>query len=515
MKTCLYVYFGSVLLSLMATPMVIRLAHRIGALDRGGARAVHEKPVPRIGGVAIFFASMCMMVSVLFLDNRIAETFGRLQLQLSVLLCAAACVFVVGLVDDLRGLPARTKLLAEIVAAGALCRVGVEITTLEITNGFVVKLGWLACPVSLLWIVGITNAVNLNDGLDGLAAGVSAVACAVIAIFALYSQDLIMAVFMLALLGGLCGFLFYNFNPAKVFMGDCGSLFVGFTIASSSVMCMTKSSALVGLALPVLALGIPIFDTFFAILRRFLERRSLFAPDRSHFHHKLIDLGLGQRHAVLLIYVTTAGAAGLGLFMMVRRDAGALVVFACILLLLALLFRIVGAVHFRETLQGLQRTHASTQREKREQRTFEDLQLSFRRVCGWKEWWSAVCDAARRLDFVWVSLTTRDDEGNTNTDIWRGTEETPSDLRVVVMSLPLTDARGRTVMEFEIAIAARESLESAGHRGALFSRLVDECSLTRSVAGARSRKDNLPAETPVPEVKSDLCVGPRYDSSVN
>lgn len=516
MKTCLCVYLGSVFLSVIITPIVMWIARRIGALDRGGARAVHKKPVPRIGGVALFFAAMCMIVSVLFLDNQIGATFQRIRVQLSALLCTAAFVFLVGLIDDLRGLPAKIKLLAEIVAAGALCHVGIQIATVEITSDLIVRLGWLASPLTVLWIVGITNAVNLNDGLDGLAAGVSAVACAVIAVFALHSQNPIMAVFMLALLGGLCGFLFYNFNPAKVFMGDCGSLFVGFTIAASSVMCMTKSSALVGLALPMLALGIPIFDTLFAILRRFLERRSLFAPDRSHFHHKLIDLGLEQRHAVMLIYAATVVATGLGLFMMIRRDAGGVVVLVCILLLLVLLFRVVGAVHFRQTFSGLQQTYASTRRHKREQRAFEDLQLSFRRVHDRGEWWLAVCDAARRLDFVWVSLTTRDPEGNIDTEVWRETEDVPRDSRIVVMNLPLRDFGSRTLMEFEIAIAADGSLESASHRGALFSRLVDEHRLSwQRTADRQAQTRPLPPGAPDREAVAELFIGSRCDASVS
>ena len=507
MKTYLYVYLGSAFLALLATPVVIRLARRVGALDHGSVRGVHKQPMPRIGGVAIFFAAMCMITSVLFLDNRIGQTFQRVHLQLSTLLGVSVFVFLVGLIDDLRGLPAKIKLLVEIVAAGVLCHVGIEITALEITNGYVIHLGPLACPLTVLWIVGITNAVNLTDGLDGLAAGVSAVACAVIAIFAIYSQLSIMAVIMLALLGGLCGFLFYNFNPAKTFMGDCGSLFVGFMIASSSVMCMTKSSAMVGLALPILALGIPIFDTFFAMLRRFLERRSLFAPDRSHFHHKLIDLGLTQRHAVTFIYAATAGAAGLGLFMLVRRDTGAVVVFVCTLLLLALLFRVVGAVRFRATLLGLQVTYASARQRKREQRTFEDLQLSFRRVRNEGEWWSVVCDAARRMDFAWVSLTTTDSGGNMDTRIWRGTGEVPVDSPIVVMSLPLKDTRSEMHMEFDIAIVTNGSLESAGRRGALFGRLVDEYGPTHDVRyPGRMGEPTLSAKVSVPSVKSSVYV---------
>ena len=478
METYLCVYVGAALVALVITPGVIALARRVDAVDRPGTRTVHTQPVPRIGGVAIFVAANSLILPVLFLDNRIGDAFRQSRLEISALLGMATLIFIVGLVDDLRGLPARVKLAVETLVAGVLCYVGVRISALEITDGYLLPLGQWGTVLTILWIIGITNAVNLSDGLDGLAAGVSAVACAVIAVFAIYSEDLVMAVFMLALLGGLCGFLFYNFNPARIFMGDCGSLFVGFTIAASSAMCLTKSSALVGLALPILALGIPIFDTFFTILRRFLERRSLFAPDRSHFHHRLIDLGLKQRHAVLAIYLSTCAAAGLGLFMMVRRDIGALVVFACILLLVLLLFRVVGAVSLRETLGALQRKYALAREQKQERRTFEDLELRFRRAQDGREWWQAVCDAGKGFDFAWVSVMIKDKDGNLDTRIWRGGQNALPQSRVVTMSLPVKAVNEQTTMEFEVAIAADESLESAGRRGALFSRLIDEHSPT-------------------------------------
>jgi hypothetical protein len=388
------------------------------------------------------------------------------------------------------------------VAAGLLCYVGVRISALDFTDGFHGEFGWLSCPLTILWIVGITNAVNLSDGLDGLAAGVSAVACAAIAIFAVSSNNTIMAVFMLALLGGLTGFLFFNFNPAKIFMGDCGSLFVGFTIASASVMCLTKSCALVGLALPTLALGIPIFDTFFAILRRFLERRSLFAPDRSHFHHHLIDLGLKQRHAVITIYVATCLATGLGLFMMVRRDAGSLVVFGCLLFLLTLLFRVVGGVRVGSTLAALQNKYLVACREKQDRRAFEDLQLRFRRAGNPKEWWQAVCDAGQGLNFAWVSVTITDAEGRLETRIWRGNAAVSDKANIATMSFPVRNRATGTLLEFEIAIATDGSLESAGRRGALFSRLVDEYGLApEAVAACRTpRSEGHPSREQVPHV---------------
>ncbi len=277
---------------------------------------------------------MCLILSVLYLQNEIGEAFRDVRLQVTALLGSAAFIFLLGLVDDLRHLPARFKLLAELAAAGTLCLVGVRIDEISLVDGYSVSLGWFGCPLTLLWVVGITNAVNLSDGLDGLAAGISAIACGVIAALAINSDNPMMAVFALSLVGSLSGFLVFNFHPAQIFMGDCGSLFLGFTIAASSVMCMTKSSAIVGLTLPALALGIPIFDTLFSMLRRFLERRSLFAPDRRHFHHRLLEMGLHQRHAVMIIYVLTLLSSGLGLLMIVTQDIGALLIFGGILLLL-------------------------------------------------------------------------------------------------------------------------------------------------------------------------------------
>jgi UDP-GlcNAc:undecaprenyl-phosphate GlcNAc-1-phosphate transferase len=322
--------------------------------------------------------------------------------------------------------------------------------------------------------VGITNAVNLSDGLDGLAAGVSAVACGVIAVFAIYSGQVVMAVLMLALLGSLSGFLFFNFSPAKIFMGDCGSLFLGFTIASSSVLCSTKSPVLVGLALPVLALGIPIFDTLFSMLRRFLERRSMFAPDRRHFHHRLVDLGLKQRQVVITIYVVTLLAAGLGMFMMVTRNISSLIVFLCILLLLLLVFRVVGSVRLRETIAGLQQKYAISHQVQDEIKGFEDAELHFRRAMTFNQWWQAVSTAADRMGFLSLSLplTNRDGSARTLT-WWQNSQGTDSD-DVLKVSVPIRDRRAGPSLNLKIEVCKRGSLESAGRKVALFTRLMEE-----------------------------------------
>jgi UDP-GlcNAc:undecaprenyl-phosphate GlcNAc-1-phosphate transferase len=485
MTTYLCVYLGSALLALALTPVVIRLARRIGAMDHPGVRSIHKKAVPRIGGAAIFVSSMCLILSVLYLRNDIGEAFRDTRWQLMTLLGSAAFVFLIGLADDLKGVPARFKFLAEVMAAGALCFAGVRIDVIDITDQAAISLHWLGCPLTLLWVVGITNAINLSDGLDGLAAGISAIASAVIAILAMYSGNVIMAVFALALAGSLSGFLVFNFHPAKIFMGDCGSLFLGFIIAASSVMCMTKSSAIVGLTLPALALGIPIFDTLFSMLRRYLERRSLFAPDRGHFHHRLLDLGLHQRHAVMIIYVLTLLSSGLGLLMIVTRDVGALIVFGGILLLLLVAFRVVGAVRLRETVTRLRERYRFSQQERVQRTAFENAQLQFRQVRNAGQWWQAICEAAGQMGFAWVSLTRTCGDGRAETEFWQAPATKPTVRRVLRMTVPYGNAQEETTQEFEIAICVDDSLEDACRRASLFGRLID----THGAAGAPARAE--------------------------
>jgi UDP-GlcNAc:undecaprenyl-phosphate GlcNAc-1-phosphate transferase len=482
--THVWIYLGAAYLALITTPCVIWLARRIGAVDYPSIRSVHTQPIPRIGGVAIYFSSVFVIVSMLFLSNTLGQTFRSVQLQVTTLLCSATGIFLIGLIDDLRGLPARWKFAVELLGAGGLCLAGVRIGSIGVEEGRVIGLGWLSYPITLLWIVGITNAVNMSDGLDGLAAGVTAIACGVIATFAIYgdmthtgeaqNNDAMMAIFALALLGSLSGFLFFNFNPAKVFMGDCGSLFIGFTIAAASVMCVSKSAALIGLALPALALGIPIFDTLFSMLRRFLERRSLFAPDRSHFHHRLLDSGLDQRWAVATIYLATAAAAGLGLFMMISHGIGPLIIFGVALCLIVLLFHVVGAFGLHDTMVRLQSKYSDSRHERDDKRIFENLQLQFRQIRDLAQWWKAICEAARQMDFAWVSLKTTHEDGRVEEELWQS-PNSPPDLRTMVtVNVPIRSATPGPRINLEFATARNGSLETTGRRVTLFARLLDE-----------------------------------------
>jgi UDP-GlcNAc:undecaprenyl-phosphate GlcNAc-1-phosphate transferase len=257
-------------------------------------------------------------------------------------------------------------------------------------------------------------------------------------------------------------------------MGDCGSLFVGFTIAAASVMCVSKSAALVGLTLPGLALGIPIFDTLVSMLRRYLERRSLFSPDRGHFHHRLIDLGLQQRHAVMIIYGATLVAAGLGLLMMVGNRAGSLIIVGAVALLILLLFRLVGLIRLRQTLIRLQEKYRYSRQTRNEQRVLDHLGIQFRQIHDVGQWRDAVYEAAQLMDFAWITLRTTHQDGRVEEESWRRQNAESDVSRLITMTIPIDNAQAGLSHQFEIAICTDGSYETAGRRASQFGRLMDE-----------------------------------------
>lgn len=477
MKTFLSVYLGSTIISIISTSIIIRFAQRSNIMDTPDIRKIHSKPVPRVGGVAIFISVISIIIPVLLLTNVNSDTPLLAGPKAVFPLLAVSLIFIVGLVDDIRGLKAKIKLLAQIAAALIMCSVGIRINAVTITHSLVVHFGWLSWPITVFWIVGLTNAVNLIDGLDGLAAGICAAACGVITILTLLFGMPVMTIIMLSLLGALTGFLFFNFNPAKVFMGDSGSLFLGFTIASSSILCASKTETIVGLALPVLALGIPVFDTFFSMLRRFIECRSIFSPDRSHFHHRLLALGLHQRHVVIIAYILTLFTAGLGMFMLVTRDVQTIVIFVCVLLLLIIVFRSVGSVGLREAIENIRQKNATSNQKKHEKEIFEKAVLYFHQATKFDEWWQAVCLAADKMDFRSSLLPLTNRDGTKRTLCWEKINNNVGGEEVVKMTVPIHDRRASSSLNLEVQVPANGSLESATRRLNLFSRLLEEYSV--------------------------------------
>ena len=280
--------------ALILTPAVIAFARRTGALDKPDARKVHERPIPRIGGIGIYAAFMVsILVQLLFVDLT-----PEYMMSLIGLMVGGTIIVAIGIIDDYCDLPAKVKLLGQIIAASVLViAFDVRIDFVTDPLGDFIYLEWFAIPATIFWIVGLTNTVNLIDGLDGLAAGVSSIAAVTIFLVAMVTA---------ALAGAAVGFLYYNFNPARIFMGDTGSMFLGFILAGISVVGAVKSAATIALIVPILALGLPILDTTFAIVRRARNHRPIFKPDKGHLHHRLLARGFTQKQAVLLMYVVSA-----------------------------------------------------------------------------------------------------------------------------------------------------------------------------------------------------------------
>lgn len=276
-------------------PLVIKLAYRLGAIDQPDKRKVHQTAMPRMGGMAIFAAFVIVMLLLVKVSGPYAG-----------IILGASLVFIVGLLDDIYQLSAWTKLLGQIIAASVAIYFGVVIQFVNNPFDGMLALGYLSIPLTFLWIVGITNAINLIDGLDGLAAGVSTIAAFTMGIVALMQGQQMVAITAFVLAAAILGFLPYNYHPARTFMGDSGSNFLGFTLACLAVTGVAKSTAVISLLLPIVILGIPIFDTFFAIFRRIYKKTPIFMPDKDHLHHRLLKLGFPHKTTVLIIYGISA-----------------------------------------------------------------------------------------------------------------------------------------------------------------------------------------------------------------
>ena len=317
--TSLFAFILALAISFACTPAVRMLAIKIKAVDvPKDNRRMHKVPIPRMGGLAIFAG---FLVSVLF--------FVPLGTEFRSILIGALILVVLGIIDDIVALKPRTKFAGQIIAALIPALSGVSIH--GIVNPFVPgqysTLGIFSIPLTVIWIVGITNAVNFIDGLDGLACGVSAIATVTMFIIAVLFGETYIALMMAALAGACLGFLPYNMNPAKIFMGDTGSMFLGYILATVSIQGLFKFYAVISFAVPFILLGLPIFDTGFAIVRRLLKGQSPLQADRGHVHHRLIDLGFDQKQSVAILYAFSA-LMGLTAVILARTNESKLIILA-------------------------------------------------------------------------------------------------------------------------------------------------------------------------------------------
>jgi UDP-GlcNAc:undecaprenyl-phosphate GlcNAc-1-phosphate transferase len=287
--------------SLIATYVVRERARHAGLFDRSDARKLHGTEIPRVGGVGIVLAVAITSITLLLLFG--SGVFAGSGQGLLVVFAGGLAIHCVGLYDDLRQLHARWKFLAQIVIAVLVFAAGVRMTTLSLPFIRVVDLGTVAGLLfTVLWFVGITNAFNLIDGLDGLASGAALFALTTMFVVAIANGRYGAALVTLTLAGAMLGFLYFNFHPATIFLGDSGSLFVGFMLAGIGALSAQKSPTVIAVAIPVVSLGLPVLDTLIAVTRRFLRRQPIFAADRGHIHHRLLGRGYSPRTVVLALY---------------------------------------------------------------------------------------------------------------------------------------------------------------------------------------------------------------------
>jgi UDP-GlcNAc:undecaprenyl-phosphate GlcNAc-1-phosphate transferase len=315
------IFLVPILLSLALTPVVITYAKRIGAIDQPNERKVHTHPIPRLGGVVIYVSFFASLILAIFLHPSLSSLAGLSPKNGLFLVGSLTLVLLLGIWDDLKQLSPGKKFIGQVIAASIVYFSGFEITSItHPMNASGMNLGFFSYFLTVLWIVGVTNAFNLIDGLDGLASGVALIVSVTIFSISLIKGDIATAVMAMLLAGSLIGFLRYNFQGARIFLGDSGSLFIGFTLAILSMQSSTKGGTAFSIIVPVLALGLPIMDTVLSMMRRFVRSvlpagtkrtgligklTTMFYPDKGHIHHQLISKGFSHRKVVLLLYVVS------------------------------------------------------------------------------------------------------------------------------------------------------------------------------------------------------------------
>ncbi len=422
MTTLLIIFIISLLLSLALTPMMGRLGIRFGAIDTPDSRKIHSQPIPRIGGVAIFISFLAALIIINLLSTRVSNLLV-LDRQLLFFFLGAGICFITGLIDDFYSLNATIKLACQILGASLAYWGDVRIDQFVII-GKTIEFHTLSYFITLFWFILFINAVNLVDGLDGLATGVVFFTAAVMVVLSVIGNIFVTAMLFASLGGATLGFLRYNFNPASVFLGDSGSYFLGYAVAGISILGSVKSQVGAVLLIPLIALGVPMFDTLLSPLRRFVRGKKIFAPDNGHFHHRLLSRGMSIKNVVWFIYGLTGILCILAIVMVNLRDERA-GFFLIILGTGAILFvRKLGYFEYVATdkVYGWFKDMADMTALTRQRRSFLSLQIDMSKPANFEHLWDTFCQAAKMLEFNFVEVQLNTKAGPLYTQqprIWR------------------------------------------------------------------------------------------------
>lgn len=327
MNIYLSAFITAVVLSVILTPIICLLAIKIGAVDKPNNRKIHNKIIPRLGGLSIYIS---FVISVLL-------HFSYLSKHTKGLLLGSLIIVICGVWDDLKELNYKVKLIFQLVASLTLISHDVLITKVSIlsTDGTsFISLGLLSIPITILWVIGVTNAVNLIDGLDGLACGLSAISSVFLFVIFVLTGNTTMALMIIILAGSCLGFLPYNFNPARIFMGDTGSMFLGFILAGMSIQGTVKYATTIIMFVPLLIIGLPLYDTLVTMLRRFIQGGSIMEPDKQHFHHRMLSMGLNQKQVALLSYFVNILLGILAILILFVENISFLIIITIIILII-------------------------------------------------------------------------------------------------------------------------------------------------------------------------------------
>ncbi|RJQ78893.1 MAG: undecaprenyl/decaprenyl-phosphate alpha-N-acetylglucosaminyl 1-phosphate transferase [Desulfobacteraceae bacterium] len=405
MATVAFVLLLSLGVTLLLTPMIRETAKRFGWVDAPSDRKVHVMPMPRLGGIGMYLGVYSALLFFLIFPNKTAQAFFN-EPVLIWIITGSTLVFLMGVWDDLGRLNPLFKLMVQAVAAGIAYYGGIRIVQLETPWGSVISFGLASLPVTIFWFLLVINAINLIDGLDGLAAGVSLFATLSLLVICFMGGKLAVCFGLAALAGACLGFLRYNFNPASIFMGDGGSYFLGYMLAALSILGAMESHTTVAILIPIIALGVPLMDTLLAPVRRFILGKRLFQPDKSHIHHRLLKRGFSHRKAVLVMYGATVC---MGLFALIGVHAvdghAGLFLFA----LGVLLFICVRQLGYLEYLAvdkvlGYVRDVTDEIGLQRGRRTFLGRQKAIGETRTVDEMWHAIVAAVESLDVDYAEV---------------------------------------------------------------------------------------------------------------
>lgn len=398
MTSIITIFILSLFISLVLTPKIRETARNYGIVDMPSERKVHTQPVPRIGGIAIFLSFFIAVILSFFYPTVVFAYFKNPQMIM--LFTGAFIVFGLGLWDDIKSLGPGTKFAVQILAAGFAYAGGIKINIVGVYSAQY-HLQFLSFPITIFWFLLVINAINLVDGLDGLAGGISLFVSIILLIICITTHRYIEALPLAVLSGSILGFLKYNFNPASIFMGDSGSYFIGYMLAGLSIMGSVKGSATVSMLIPVIALGLPLVDAVFSPIRRFILGQKLFSPDKKHLHHRLLALGLTHRKAVLILYGVCVILGILALITVHAKSENVALILIIAGAMVWIGIRKLGYIEYF----GMARLHnwlkdiGDEMGISHDRRSFLNLQIEINESKSIDDLWNNICNALERLEF--------------------------------------------------------------------------------------------------------------------